>query len=210
MFPQRPDPEPQRRFLSSKRHREDELSRVEGCRLLLSSHPFSAPNAVSLSPGPHPLVSGKATNSNNKGWLYRVIKALYMNPEVEGREDVTAEEDGTAAARPRRRKRVDYLAVVSAGRALKHARGSTHARTHARTALHARHTFPSRGRRFVMMRRVSTIDDIKPRAGLQPALLEKKTFSPLARPLAQQHWLLAFPTGLPLARPDRGTRRDPG
>jgi|TARA_B100000405_G_scaffold243501_2_gene176951 hypothetical protein len=49
--------------------------------------------------------------------LYRVIKARYMNPEVEGREDVTAEEDGTAAARPRRRKRVDYLAVVSAGAA---------------------------------------------------------------------------------------------
>jgi len=49
--------------------------------------------------------------------LYRVIKARYMNPEVEGEEDATAGEDGIAAARPRRRKRVDYLAVVSAGAA---------------------------------------------------------------------------------------------
>lgn len=73
---------------------------------------------ASLFPQDHyPLVFGKATNSNNKGWLYRVIKARYVNPEVEGEEDATAEEDGTAAARPRRRKRVDYLAVVSAGAA---------------------------------------------------------------------------------------------
>lgn len=40
-----------------------------------------------------------------------------MNPEVDGEEDVTAWEDGIAAARPRRRKRVDYLAVLSAGAA---------------------------------------------------------------------------------------------
>ena len=101
-----------------KRHREDELSRVEGwVDSFLSSRSSRRLNA-SLFPQDHyPLVFGKATNSNNKGWLYRVIKARYMNPEVEGREDVTAEEDGTAAARPRRRKRVDYLAVVSAGAA---------------------------------------------------------------------------------------------
>ena len=92
--------------------------RVEGwVDSFLSSRSSRRLNA-SLFPQDHyPLVFGKATNSNNKGWLYRVIKARYMNPEVEGREDVTAEEDGTAAARPRRRKRVDYLAVVSAGAA---------------------------------------------------------------------------------------------
>ena len=63
----------------------------------------------------YPLVfGGKTTNSNNKGWLYRVIKARYE----EGDEvDKSKEEETDAGTRPRRGKRVNTAPVVSAGAA---------------------------------------------------------------------------------------------
>lgn len=64
----------------------------------------------------YPLVfGGKTTNSNNKGWLYRVIKARYE----EGDDEVekSKEEETDAGARPRRGKRVNTAPVVSAGAA---------------------------------------------------------------------------------------------
>tara|TARA_B110000003_G_scaffold9559_1_gene9839 strand:- start:1943 stop:2707 length:765 start_codon:yes stop_codon:yes gene_type:complete len=63
----------------------------------------------------YPLVfGGKTTNSNNKGWLYRVIKARYE----EGDEvEKPKEEETDAGTRPRRGKRVNTAPVVSAGAA---------------------------------------------------------------------------------------------
>lgn len=64
----------------------------------------------------YPLVfGGKTTNSNNKGWLYRVIKARYE----EGDDEVhkSKEEETDAGTRPRRGKRVNTAPVVSAGAA---------------------------------------------------------------------------------------------
>ena len=64
----------------------------------------------------YPLVfGGKTTNSNNKGWLYRVIKARYEEGDDE--VDKSKEEETDAGARPRRGKRVNTAPVVSAGAA---------------------------------------------------------------------------------------------
>ena len=63
----------------------------------------------------YPLVfGGKTTNSNNKGWLYRVIKARY---EEDDEVDKSKEEETDAGTRPRRGKRVNTAPVVSAGAA---------------------------------------------------------------------------------------------
>ena len=64
----------------------------------------------------YPLVfGGKTTNSNNKGWLYRVIKARYEEGDDE--VDKSKEEETDAGTRPRRGKRVNTAPVVSAGAA---------------------------------------------------------------------------------------------
>ena len=64
----------------------------------------------------YPLVfDGKTTNSNNKGWLYRVIKARYEEGDDE--VDKSKEEETDAGTRPRRGKRVNTAPVVSAGAA---------------------------------------------------------------------------------------------
>ena len=146
---------------------------------------LSPPQRVSLSPGPLPPRLREGDQQEQQGLVVPGHQGSLHEPggRGEGRRDRRGRRDrGGSPSSPEAR---GLPGSRVRGRGLSMRGGArTHARTHTRTALHARHTFPSRGRRFVMMRRVSTIDDIKPRAGLQLALLEKKPSAPSPAPFS--------------------------